>query len=147
MVADPSSPFLTVEEAGDMLRVGRTKAYAMAKEWRATGGRAGLPVVDLGHVLRVPRQAIEELLLGGPAPSLGHPPAERPWSSDEAPGPGPESPANLEEAAGGSQPGPAPEPSPAPPPPLTRRTRRGRPHCPDQLCLFDGLFDGTLPNF
>ena len=33
-----------------MLRVGRTKAYAMAAEWRATGGDSpGLPVVDFGQ--------------------------------------------------------------------------------------------------
>lgn len=53
---------LTVEEAGEVLRIGRTKAYAMAREWRETEGRSGLPVIDLGHVLRVPRRALEELL-------------------------------------------------------------------------------------
>jgi excisionase family DNA binding protein len=53
---------MTVEEAARLLRVGRTKAYAMAREWRATGGRSGLPVVDFGHVLRVPRQALENLI-------------------------------------------------------------------------------------
>lgn len=40
----------------------------MAQQWRATGGRSGLPVVDFGHVLRVPRRALEELVgteLGG----------------------------------------------------------------------------------
>ena len=44
------------------MRIGRTKAYAMAREWRETAGRSGLPVVDLGHVLRVPRRALEELI-------------------------------------------------------------------------------------
>lgn len=29
----------TVEEAARLIRVGRTKACAMAEEWRATGGR------------------------------------------------------------------------------------------------------------
>jgi hypothetical protein len=53
---------LTVEEAGALLRIGRTKAYAMAREWRETGGRSGLPVVDLGNVLRVPRRALENLI-------------------------------------------------------------------------------------
>jgi len=53
---------LTVEEAGELLRIGRTKAYAMAREWRETDGRSGLPVIDLGHVLRVPRPALEELI-------------------------------------------------------------------------------------
>lgn len=45
-----------------MLRIGRTKAYAMAREWRETDGRSGLPVIDLGHVLRVPRHALEEMV-------------------------------------------------------------------------------------
>jgi hypothetical protein len=61
---------LTVEEAGAVLRIGRTKAYAMAREWRDSGGRSGLPVIDLGHVLRVPRRALEDLIgaeLDGPA--------------------------------------------------------------------------------
>jgi hypothetical protein len=53
---------LTVEEAGALLRIGRTKAYAMAREWRETDGQSGLPVVDLGNVLRVPRRALEELI-------------------------------------------------------------------------------------
>ena len=53
---------LTVEEAGALLRIGRTKAYAMAREWRETDGRSGLPVIDLGHVLRVPRHALEEMV-------------------------------------------------------------------------------------
>jgi hypothetical protein len=53
---------LTVEEAARLIRVGRTKAYAMTREWRATGGRSGLPVVDFGNVLRVPRHALEQLI-------------------------------------------------------------------------------------
>jgi Helix-turn-helix domain len=53
---------LTVEEAAAVLRIGRTKAYAMAREWRATGGRSGLPVKDFGNVLRVSRHALEELI-------------------------------------------------------------------------------------
>ena len=53
---------LTVEEAARLARIGRTKAYAMAREWRETGGQSGLPVVDFGHVLRVPRRALEALI-------------------------------------------------------------------------------------
>ncbi len=56
---------LTVEEAARVLRIGRTKAYAMAQEWRDTGGKSGLPVVDLGHVLRVPLHKLEAIV-GGP---------------------------------------------------------------------------------
>lgn len=67
LVSDGSSGsgvpvLLTVEEAGALLRIGRTKAYAMAREWRDTDGRSGLPVIDLGHVLRVPRHALEEMV-------------------------------------------------------------------------------------
>ena len=53
--------FLTVEEAAALLRIGRTSAYALAREWRETGGRKGLPVVELGRQLRVPRAALEAL--------------------------------------------------------------------------------------
>ncbi len=60
---------LTVEEAARVIRVGRTKAYALTREWRATEGRSGLPVVDLGNVLRVPRRALEELI-GAPLQSV-----------------------------------------------------------------------------
>jgi len=52
----------TVDEAARLMRVGRTKAYAMTREWRATGGASGLPVVDFGNVLRVPRHALEQIL-------------------------------------------------------------------------------------
>ena len=62
MLSEQSPVLLTVEEAGVLLRIGRTKAYAMAREWRETGGGSGLPVIDLGHVLRVPRRALEELI-------------------------------------------------------------------------------------
>ena len=53
--------YLTVEEAAELLRIGRTSAYALAREWRETGGRSGLPVVELGRQLRVPRSALEGL--------------------------------------------------------------------------------------
>lgn len=53
--------YLTVEEAAALLRIGRTSAYGLAREWLDTGGRKGLPVVKLGRQLRVPRAALEEL--------------------------------------------------------------------------------------
>ena len=55
---------MTIEEAAKVLRIGRTKAYALATEWRTTGGQSGLPVVDFGNVLRVPLCQLE-LLVGG----------------------------------------------------------------------------------
>jgi len=66
---------LTVEEAARLARIGRTKAYAMAREWRETGGRSGLPVVDFGHVLRVPRRALEALI-GAELTAFPNPAAE-----------------------------------------------------------------------
>jgi len=59
--AEAVPEFLTVEEAARVMRIGRTKAYALTRQWRATGGETGMPVVDIG-VLRVPRRQLEELL-------------------------------------------------------------------------------------
>ena len=53
---------LTVEEAATVLRIGRTSAYELARQWEATGGKQGLPVVRFGRLLRVPRAALERLL-------------------------------------------------------------------------------------
>ncbi len=61
-MSDEIPPFLTVEEAGRLLRIGRTKAYDLAREWRATDGRSGLPVIDFGDLLRVPGPAIRRML-------------------------------------------------------------------------------------
>jgi hypothetical protein len=80
---------LTVEEAARVLRIGRTKAYAMAVEWRRTHGKTGLPVVDFGNALRVPRCQLEAIV-GGPITSLADPstPAEieAPPASDRSSG-------------------------------------------------------------
>ena len=57
--------FLTVEEAAAILRIGRTAAYALAREYLATDGVSGLPVVRFGRLLRVPRVKLEALI-GGP---------------------------------------------------------------------------------
>ncbi len=67
----PSPDFLTVEEAARVVRIGRTTAYDLARQFLATGGREGLPVVRFGKQLRVPRCRLEEAL-GGP---ISWPPA------------------------------------------------------------------------
>lgn len=56
---------MTVEEAAAVLRIGRGAAYDLARRWRATGGREGLPVVAFGRTLRVPRAALLRLLEPG----------------------------------------------------------------------------------
>lgn len=61
-----ASPLLTIEEAARLLRVGRTRAYALAREYLYSGGTAGMPVIRLGpSCLRVPRWALAELASTG----------------------------------------------------------------------------------
>ncbi|MFT7475365.1 MAG: hypothetical protein ACI81L_002303 [Verrucomicrobiales bacterium] len=60
---------LTIEEAARVLRIGRTKAYAMGQEWRVTDGQSGIKVSEFGGQLRVPRVWIEEQL-GAPLRSI-----------------------------------------------------------------------------
>jgi hypothetical protein len=57
----PATPVLTVEEAASVFRIGRSLAYQLAREYDASGGVSGLPVVHLGGCLRVPRWALLEL--------------------------------------------------------------------------------------
>ncbi len=57
--------FLRVEQAARILQIGRTVAYAQAREYLATDGAVGLPVIRIGKQLRVPRVLLEQWL-GGP---------------------------------------------------------------------------------
>lgn len=130
---------LTVEEAAEVIRVGRTKAYAMAREWRATGGRSGLPVIDFGHVLRVPRCQLETIV-GGPL-SVGS-------AATLDPAPAPAQVAADAQAVGSSPAAPVPTPAhedlgeatPSPDPVSTPVRSPGRPPrrrapAPDQPTL------------
>lgn len=58
---------LTVEEAAGILRISRNSAYALTRLWRHSGGREGLPVIELGRNLRVPKRELARLL-GAAAP-------------------------------------------------------------------------------
>jgi hypothetical protein len=62
VAATPPPEVLTIEEAAAVLRIGRGAAYALARRWRATGGAEGLPVIELGRSLRVPRRELDRLL-------------------------------------------------------------------------------------
>ena len=53
---------LTIEEAAALLRISRNAAYAAARQWRATGGETGLPCIEIGRTLRVPRTGLDKLL-------------------------------------------------------------------------------------
>ena len=61
----PGALVLTVEEAAQVLRFGRTFAYQQAHLYLDTGGLDGIPVVQIGGCFRVPRWALPELALTG----------------------------------------------------------------------------------
>ncbi len=62
---------MTVAEAAAELRIGRSKAYELARQYLATGGREGLPVIRVGAAcLRVPRWALLVLVHTGRVVSL-----------------------------------------------------------------------------
>jgi hypothetical protein len=68
---DTSTEVLTIDEAAAILRISRNAAYALARQWRTTGGRSGLPCVELGRTLRVPRTEFNRMFrLGDHAPSV-----------------------------------------------------------------------------
>jgi len=62
---DGQPDLLTIEEAGAVLRVGRSKAYDLARQSLANRGDGGMPILRLDKQLRVPRVPFEEWI-GGP---------------------------------------------------------------------------------
>ena len=59
---DNLPPFMTVEQAAQVLQLGRSKAYELTVEFEASAGRSGLPFLRLGRQKRVPRTAIARLM-------------------------------------------------------------------------------------
>ena len=56
---------LTIDETARVLRIGRSLAYQLAREYEASGGTCGLPVIRVGSCLRVPRWALIEFMRTG----------------------------------------------------------------------------------
>lgn len=64
--AEAFHPLLTIDEAAQMMRIGRSRTYAMAHEYLNSGGTAGMPVIAFGPgCFRVPRWALVELVTTG----------------------------------------------------------------------------------
>ncbi len=68
---DDLPPFLTVEQAGKALQLGRSKTYELTVEWERTGGTTGIPFVWFGNQKRIPRDALARYVEG----QLERPPA------------------------------------------------------------------------
>ncbi len=62
---DDASTVLTVEEAADVLRIGRSLAYQLANQYLSSRGMIGMPAYRLGNCIRVPRWALIELATTG----------------------------------------------------------------------------------
>lgn len=62
---DDASTVLTVEEAADVLRIGRSLAYQLANQYLSSRGMVGIPAYRLGNCIRVPRWALIELATTG----------------------------------------------------------------------------------
>lgn len=57
---------LTIAEAAEVLRIGRSLSYQLAHEYLNSGGTSGLPVIRFGEkCYRVPRWALVELATTG----------------------------------------------------------------------------------
>lgn len=86
----PEAPpdVLTVEEAAQILRIGRNSAYGLARRWIDSGGEEGLPAIRLGRCLRVPRSALERLLDGELVSAEDEAPDAKVISIDRTPRPG-----------------------------------------------------------
>lgn len=84
MAYDRLPNVLTVEEAAKVLRIGRTAAYQLAQRFEATAGAEGLPVIRVGHLLRVPVPELERRL-GGALRAASPSPIVVIQPSDEAP--------------------------------------------------------------
>jgi excisionase family DNA binding protein len=109
---------LTVEEAARIVRIGRSTAYKLVKEYEETGGTSGLPMKWVGCQRRVPRPLLEEFL-GGPIT----------WPIPDVPAV--EAPADGAPADAPAEPGPSEVPAPIP---LATR-RRAKRVAADQLAL------------
>ena len=62
---DGYPPLLTIDEAAETLRIGRSLAYGLAHQYESSDGREGLPVLRFGSNVRLSRWALAELRTTG----------------------------------------------------------------------------------
>ena len=62
---DELPALLTVDDVAAVLRIGKSLAYTLARQYEASGGTQGVPVIRVGCSLRSPRWAIIELVTTG----------------------------------------------------------------------------------
>jgi excisionase family DNA binding protein len=61
-VLDDLPPFMTVEQAAEVLQLGRSKTYELTVEWERSGGTSGLPFLWFGSQKRIPRVGLARLV-------------------------------------------------------------------------------------
>ncbi len=69
MDIDNLPDMLRVDEAAEVLRISRSRAYEEVNRYLRTGGAEGLPVIRIGSTLRVPKWALLDWIdaqLGSP---------------------------------------------------------------------------------
>ncbi len=62
MMLDDLPPFMTVDQAAEVLQLGRSKTYELTVEWECTSGASGLPFVRFGSQKRIPRAALVQMI-------------------------------------------------------------------------------------
>ena len=63
---DELPEILTIHEVADYMRVSPAVAYEMARQYRATGGREGLPIFMAGaRIMRVAKVDLVRFVSGG----------------------------------------------------------------------------------
>ncbi len=66
---------LTVDEVAAALRIGRSAAYGIFREWETSTGRQGLPCFRIGRSLRTTREHVLGYIAGGGSPTAQQLPA------------------------------------------------------------------------
>lgn len=54
MRPDELPPFLRVEQARELIQLGRSQIYQLMRRWSETNGKEGIPVVYFGRCARIP---------------------------------------------------------------------------------------------